>query len=52
MDNKISNEQKAHDLAIAYTVHSLEGDKHIEGEYFYQSYLENYSHFIELVKKY
>ena len=52
MDHKISNEQKAHDLAIAYTIHSLEGDKSIEAESFYQDYLAAYDHFLKFVNKY
>lgn len=51
MSKEISNEQKAHDLAIAYAAHlaTVQDGKNENG--FYQDYKDCYEHFLDLVQK-
>ena len=50
MDHKISNEQKAHDLAIAYISHFV--SENDSPEDFFQDYLRCYDGFLKYVKHY
>ena len=53
MDHKISNEQKAHDLAIAYTTYTLsKSDCIVDIEAFYQDYVGSYTAILPLIKRY
>lgn len=53
MEKKISTEQKAHDLAVAYATYviSTDGSK-VDAEYFYQEYENAYTNMLRLVKHY
>lgn len=47
----MSDEQKAHDLTIAFVTYvSSTSDKAISAESFYQDYENNYPYFLNLVK--
>ena len=52
MQDKISNEQKAHDLAIAYVTYSaMSSSDMVDLEPFYQDYEQLYPLFLELVER-
>lgn len=53
MDHKISIEQKAHDLAVAYATYSASAcDSKTDIEGFYQEYENAYQVLLPLVKRY
>ena len=52
MQDKISNEQKAHDLAIAYATYAaMSSSDKVDLEPFYQDYEHLYPLFLELVER-
>lgn len=52
MSNTISNEQKAHDLAIAYAVYLANTrEEQTDVEPFYQDYINSYDPFLNLLKR-
>ncbi len=52
MDNKLTNEQIAHDLAIAYVTYTFTASNETKDvEPFYQEYENAYPVFLNLVKR-
>lgn len=49
---ELTNEQKAHDLAVAYATYvSTRRSEETDVEPFYEDYMNSYEHFLNLIKR-